>query len=265
MTTKIQQKQVRVVIWDYDWTLINDNSDTWIVKQLSQKEYDRQTQLEGTPEYQGQWTKMMDHTLTRLTSKEGECLGITLEQLATASAAVPHFSETIDAIRRMGEDDEVVQCVISDANQFFIEKFFESKQLTSCFKGGIHTNTSMWDEHNTMRVFPYVSPSTPHGCYTCRNSPNMCKGKIVKKILKTLTAQGLVIRSPIVYLGDGYGDFCGAKTLGEKDVVLARKGYQLLTTIRADGDKFKSRVKVWENGVQQAEHLVNEGVLKPSL
>lgn len=63
--------------------------------------------------------------------------------------------------------------ILSDANQFFIEKILEHHDLLGCFSK-IYTNPTFVDEQGRLRIFPYHdSTLSPHGCSLCPS--NLCK------------------------------------------------------------------------------------------
>ena len=63
--------------------------------------------------------------------------------------------------------------ILSDANQFFIEKILEHHGLLGCFSK-IYTNPSFVDEEGRLRILPYYdSTLSPHGCSLCPS--NLCK------------------------------------------------------------------------------------------
>lgn len=67
--------------------------------------------------------------------------------------------------------------IVSDANQFFIEKILEQHDLLDCFSD-IYTNPTSVDEIGKLRISPYhggggAASTPPHSCNLC--PPNLCK------------------------------------------------------------------------------------------
>ena len=224
-----------LVCWDFDWTLINENSDTYVIKELA-----------GNDEYQHmktkmkemQWTKLMDYECQRLTTAP---FSKTQAEIQECMATIPVFEENLKAIRLISADPNCVQCIVSDANTEFIQAFLQRHDLVTCFQE-IHTNPSTWSEG----VLSVAAYHHNHGCPRCVQSPNMCKGQIVDDIVNRL---GSFER--IIYLGDGRGDVCGCSRLqGNDDVVLARHEYALQKLIKEGNSGVTAHVMPWSSGAE---------------
>ena len=199
-----------LVVFDFDWSLINDNSDTWVIKQLTPDFY---AQLMGGPKAQELgWTDLMDHALCQMM---GPQLGITREQLTASLEAIPYFPEMFEAVRYAhAQGAEIV--VLSDANTYYITTILERHGLAPLVTEVI-TNPSRWDG-GTLRVAPHHDAGRPpHGCALC--PPNLCKGLVMEALLQD--------RKPakVVYVGDGGGDFCPSTKLRAGDALCCRKGW----------------------------------------
>ena len=78
-----------MVVWDFDWSLINENSDTWILEQLAPAlltDLKKLQQTEPDRFGRGQWTALMDHLLTLLGTREKVPRGALREKLEWAAA-----------------------------------------------------------------------------------------------------------------------------------------------------------------------------------
>ncbi|KAE9448757.1 hypothetical protein C3L33_19345, partial [Rhododendron williamsianum] len=117
-----------VVVFDFDHTMIEDNSDTW--------------------------DRMMEELHSR---------GKTIEEITECLRRVPMNSRVISAIRIAHALPRCELRIISDANQFFIETILKKYGLFDCFTE-IVTNPSIV-EGGRLRIFPYHS--CPHGCSLC--------------------------------------------------------------------------------------------------
>ncbi|ETV96630.1 hypothetical protein H310_10324 [Aphanomyces invadans] len=215
-----------LVVLDYDWSLINDNSDTYIFQQVQPPLVGALRQLSSAGV---QWTQAVDQTLAKL-----EC---TKETLIDVVAHIPVQDGMLDAVHLAHERGwDVV--IVSDANTVFIDSFLALHNLTSIIPR-VFTNPSSF-QGNTLHVTPYHPlDQPPHGCPRCPT--NMCKGSIVKHI-KAATAC-----SKILYVGDGGGDYCPVATeLTSKDVVFARDGYELLRRIHQH--PVQATVVPWNTG-----------------
>ena len=114
-----------MAVFDFDWSLVNENSDTWIIKQLA-------PELEGKIKAlynQKQWTDLMDHALGLLHGK-----GIKPEKLKTVLGGIPFFPEMQLAVKRLHAKG-VKLYILSDANTVYIEAILSATGLGSCFSG----------------------------------------------------------------------------------------------------------------------------------
>ncbi|OLP97057.1 Inorganic pyrophosphatase 3 [Symbiodinium microadriaticum] len=173
----------RLLVWDYDWSLINTNSDTFVVEKLRPELMAR-----FDSPCSGGWTALMDRQMK-----------------------VPVFEENLLAVRRAAEA-EAAQIVLSDANTVFIEAFLQSAGLRSCFSE-IITNAAEFNSDGCLRVRPFHE-GPPHGCPLCPD--NLCKGLVLRRLLADYQPQR------VLYVGDGGGDFCPACELRKEDVLLCR-------------------------------------------
>ncbi|KAF0683869.1 Aste57867_24095 [Aphanomyces stellatus] len=217
-----------LVVFDYDWSLINDDSDYFVFNQLDPALH---TELSDLLDSGAQWTKAVDATLAKLTC--------TKEKLINTVARVPVQPGMLDAIHLAHEKGwDVV--IVSDANTVFIHSMLEHHNLTSIVTQ-VYTNPASFDG-DILRVKPYYPLDKPaHGCPRCPS--NMCKGSIVRNI------RALKQYTKVLYVGDGKGDFCPASTeLTSHDVLFARESYDLLDLIEAHQSQIKATVSLWNTG-----------------
>eukprot|EP00948_MAST-09A_sp_MAST-9A-sp1_P004196 g4196.t1 len=184
-------------IWDFDWSLINENSDTYILKA-----YDKQFSTGGTCEkdfknllktgdYKGQWTLLMDTMLSKYTGHSSTSSSsatplLSPKDVKSIIGNIPIFEEVIPFIKRLGSDKNIYQVIVSDANTVFIKDFLEFNGLTE-FIDEIHTNPGYYEsDTGKLRVKPYVDYHNGffHGCPRCKTK-NICKGQIVNKIFSS--------------------------------------------------------------------------------
>jgi pyridoxal phosphate phosphatase PHOSPHO2 len=159
-------------------------------------------------------------------------------------------------LRKMPIDSQIVEAIksakslgcdlkiVSDANQFFIEKILEQHNLLDCFSE-IYTNPTSVDENGKLRILPYHSDaSVPHICNLCPS--NLCKGLVMDSIRGGSDANDQISRR-FIYLGDGGGDFCPTLKLRECDCVMPRTNYPLWKKISDNPSLIKAQVKEWSN------------------
>ncbi|KAF2293354.1 hypothetical protein GH714_000984 [Hevea brasiliensis] len=232
-----------VVVFDFDRTLIDGDSDSWVVTQMGLSSLFNQ--LRSTLP----WNSLMDRMMTELHSQ-----GKTVDDIAEClhqTPLHPRIKTVIKSIHALGCDLRI----ISDANQFFIEKILDHHGLLGCFSQ-ISTNPAFVDDQGRLRIFPHHDLNTPpHCCHLCPS--NLCKGLVIDQIRASTTQNE---KTRLIYLGDGNGDFCPSLKLVEGDYVMPRKEYPLWKRICSNATLVKAEVHDWSNGEQLEKillHLIN--------
>ncbi|XP_010267012.1 PREDICTED: inorganic pyrophosphatase 1-like [Nelumbo nucifera] len=218
-----------VVIFDFDKTIIDYDSDNWVVDEMGA------TQLFDELLPTMPWNPLMDRMMRELHSR-----GKTIEDIVECLKRAPLHPRIITAIKSA----HALGCelrIVSDANIFFIETILKHHGLMDYFTE-INTNPSYVDEEGKLRIFPYHDlTSSPHS--SC--PPNMCKGLVIERIQETLAAEG---KKRFIYLGDGKGDFCPTLKLREGDYVMPRKNFPLWELISSNPLLVKAEIHEWSDG-----------------
>ncbi|XP_057869961.1 thiamine phosphate phosphatase-like protein isoform X2 [Cryptomeria japonica] len=219
-----------VVVFDFDLTIIDCDSDPWVMKQLGVTEL-FESLLPTLP-----WNTVMDKMMGELHEQ-----GKTISDIEASLRTIPLYPDIIRAIKfafSLGCDLRIV----SDANLFFIKTILETHDLLQYFTE-IKTNPAFVEKSGRLRICPF-HPFTvaPHGCNLC--PPNMCKGAVIDEMRKSIE-DGFNKR--FIYLGDGSGDFCPTLKLTEGDDVLPRKEYPLWKLIEKNPSMVKAKVHGWSN------------------
>ncbi|KAE8699439.1 Inorganic pyrophosphatase 3 [Hibiscus syriacus] len=224
-----------VVIFDFDKTIIDRDSDNWVVDELGATELFNQL-LPTMP-----WNSLM----VRSTMKEVHSQGTRIEDIVAVLKRTPIHPRIIEAIKSA----QALGCelkIVSDANTFFIDTILEHHGLRECFSE-IHTNPSFVDEQGRLRIFPHHDfTKSSHGCVHPSCPPNMCKGIVIEKIQVSLSMEEQ--KKTIIYLGDGLGDFCPSLKLGDGDYVMPRKGFPIWDLISKNRNLVKAHICEWSNG-----------------
>lgn len=220
-----------VIVFDFDRTIINDDSDRWVVVEMGLT--DLFNQLRSILP----WNSLMDRMVEELHSQ-----GKTVDDIAECLKRVPLHPQIIAAIKSA----HALGCdlrVLSDANQFYIETILEFHGVLYCFSE-IITNPTFVDGEGRLRILPYHDfTSSPHSCQLC--PPNLCKGLVIERIRASCSDNG---NKRFIYLGDGRGDFCPSMKLGEGDHVMPRKSFPLWELICSDPSLVKAEVHEWSDG-----------------
>eukprot|EP00192_Tetraselmis_astigmatica_P003276 CAMPEP_0117666050 /NCGR_PEP_ID=MMETSP0804-20121206/10154_1 /TAXON_ID=1074897 /ORGANISM="Tetraselmis astigmatica, Strain CCMP880" /LENGTH=552 /DNA_ID=CAMNT_0005473539 /DNA_START=30 /DNA_END=1688 /DNA_ORIENTATION=- len=194
------------VLCDFDWSLVEENSDTFALECLGAAGFLEELRAAG----ERSWTRMMDSSLLAAQRR----LGATADQVRAACRETPMDSAVIAALRATSEQPGCELHILSDANSVFIAEILARHGLADAFSS-IHTNPAEFDKAGALRVSPYHA--APPGCHLCPD--NLCKGAVLERLLFAGSFQR------IVYVGDGGNDFCPACRCGPWDSVLARRVY----------------------------------------
>ncbi|XP_022715116.1 inorganic pyrophosphatase 2-like [Durio zibethinus] len=238
-----------VVIFDFDKTIIDCDSDNWVLDELGATELFNQL-LPTMP-----WNSLMDQMMKELHSQ-----GTKIDDIVAVLKRTPIHPRIIQAIKSahaLGCDLKIV----SDANMFFIETILEHHGLREYFSE-INTNPGFVDAEGRLRIFPHHDfTKSPHGCDSpC--PPNMCKGIVIERIQASLTMEE---KKPIIiYLGDGMGDFCPSLKLGDGDYVMPRKNFPVWDLICKNRRLIRAEVCEWSNG-EEFEHVLLQLVSRISI
>jgi pyridoxal phosphate phosphatase PHOSPHO2 len=220
-----------VVIFDFDWSLINENTDTYVIEKLAPDLYAECLQLRK----ELQWTKLMDLMVGRLHAEHG----VTKDTLSLCLRGIPYFEEMFQAAK-VAADRGAKLFIISDSNHFYIQEILQKHDMVSLWTK-VFTN-EVYFEGDRLRVLPYHDPAVPHSCRTC--PVNICKGNILSSILAEL---GPSETRRVIYVGDGGGDLCPCLRLDRNGTICCRKGWKLHTDLLA-ADSVKASIEPWENG-----------------
>ncbi|TMW65809.1 hypothetical protein Poli38472_003574 [Pythium oligandrum] len=230
-----------LVVFDYDWSLVNENSDTFIFKLLCPELLD---ELSSRLEQQPSWTRVMDDLLGELHSRQPH---VTPRDIKATLAQVPILPRMLDAVRLAVETHGATVKIVSDANSVYIQSMLDHHQLHEHITEVVTNPAAFEADSSRLRVRPYHPlEAEPHGCPLCPK--NMCKGRILDRIHRAKAYDR------VIYIGDGPGDFCAALRLTSDDVVLARadeedgKKYGLLKRLIANAEQVQARVVQWRSG-----------------
>ncbi|KAI5080837.1 hypothetical protein GOP47_0004578 [Adiantum capillus-veneris] len=227
-----------LVIFDFDCTIAEVDSDPWVAQQLGA------THLMENLRSQLPWNDMMDALMEALHAH-----GNSIQEVEEALRRIPLQPEKITAIKLA----HALGCelrIVSDANSFFIKTILDEYNVTHLFKE-IHTNPASIDVTGRLHIKPFHPKcEAPHGCPLC--PPNMCKGKIISEIQSGMEQ----LRRRIIYVGDGCGDFCPTLRLKEGDCVLPREEYPLLAMLMQNITDVKASVHPWGTAKIMEEKLV---------
>ncbi|KAK8664334.1 hypothetical protein V6N13_084127 [Hibiscus sabdariffa] len=226
-----------VVIFDFDKTIIDCDSDNWVVDELGFTELFNRL-LPTMP-----WNSLMDTMM-----KEIHAQGKTIGDIVDVLKRTPIHPRVVSAIKSA----YALGCelrIVSDANTFFIETILEHLGLREYFSE-INTNPGFIDDEQKLRILPYHDfTKSSHGCTLC--PPNMCKGMVIERIQASLEG-----KKRIVYLGDGIGDYCPSLKLGATDYMMPRKNFPVWDLICRNPVLIKAEIHEWSDGEELEKVLL---------
>ncbi|XP_004460849.2 pyridoxal phosphate phosphatase PHOSPHO2 [Dasypus novemcinctus] len=232
-----------LLVFDFDSTIINENSDTWIVQCAPEKKLP----AELRDSYQkGFWTEFMGRVFKYLGEE-----GIREDEMKNVMASMPFtpgMLELLNFIRR--NKDKFDSIIISDSNSIFIDWALKASNFHDVFDK-VFTNPASFDNNGHLTVKNYHA----HSCARCPK--NLCKKAVLVEFVDKQLQQG-VNYAQIVYVGDGGNDFCPVTFLKNADVAMPRKGYSLhktLSKMSENLDPVASSVVVWSSGVEIISYL----------
>ena len=209
-------------VWDFDWTVINCNSDEYVpVQFLGENRAE-----EGFHQLYNQhkdWHKCVEG-MVNVAITEGN---LSTAQILAKAAQMPYLMGVRTALDTVHSKQGTItgQLIVSDGNTLFIQAFLDNNDLSNHFNQGVVTNIGRWekgeDGKERLRI---THQSQQYGGHSCKSCPkNLCKTQALSKILDAKFSNGS--RPRIVYVGDGGNDACPAlHALKQADVLLARAG-----------------------------------------
>ena len=230
-------------VWDFDWTVINCNSDEYIPAQFIEAPQLEEGFRDLYKSTGKDWHKCVEGMVHRAMDEQGA----TAAHILAAAAQMPYLTSVKQALDAIHENRRTQQMILSDGNTLFIQAFLERQGMVNHFAPfGIITNLGQWTDQGRLQVTHQSQQYGGHDCKAC--SANLCKTQALKKTLElhkimhplrkesdsptttnrldvAIEEQPQQPRPRIVYVGDGANDACPVlHVLGPEDVMLARKG-----------------------------------------
>nr|XP_004651991.1 pyridoxal phosphate phosphatase PHOSPHO2 [Jaculus jaculus] len=232
-----------LLVFDFDNTIIDDNSDTWIVQCAPDKKLP--VELEDSYE-KGFWTEFMGRVFKYLGEE-----GVKAEEMKRAVTSMPFtfgMAELFSFIRKHKNKFDCI--IISDSNSVFISWALEAANFHDVFDK-VFTNPAAFDSNGHLTVENYHA----HSCNRCPK--NLCKNVVLEEFVDKQLKEG-VNYTQVVYIGDGGNDVCPVTFLKKNDVAMPRKGYTLhktLSRMSQNLQPMESNVVVWSSGLEIISHL----------
>ncbi|XP_012882461.1 PREDICTED: pyridoxal phosphate phosphatase PHOSPHO2 [Dipodomys ordii] len=232
-----------LLVFDFDNTIIDDNSDTWIVQCAP----DQKLPIELQDSYQkGFWTEFMGRVFKYLGNE-----GVGEDEMKRTMLSMPFTPGVVELFNFIRENKDKFDCIIiSDSNSVFIDWILEAADFHDVFDN-VFTNPAAFDSNGHLTVENYHA----HSCDRCPK--NLCKNVVLVEFVDKQLKQG-VNYTQIVYVGDGGNDLCPVTFLKKDDIAMPRKGYTLHKTLSKMSQNLQpveSSVVIWSSGVEIISHL----------
>lgn len=228
----------QLVVFDFDWSLADQDTDRWVHEVLSPRL--RLEFVRLLPHMQ--FTDMCAHLLVEL-HREGH----TRAELEDALRRMPVHPAMVRAVRALhaGHPDTDF-FLLSNSNTAYIGTILPAAGLDGVF-AEVVTNPAHWDGELLRLTRRIPADAPPHGC-TVGCSANMCKGAELDAFLARHAPY-----DRIVYVGDGGNDYCPVARLGPHDAAFVRRHRGLAQRVAAEG--VQCAVRYW-TGAWEAEQLL---------
>ena len=220
-----------IAAFDFDHTIIEVNSDTYINKLLTRQsdqpeQFKFSSKIEQTYKIHG-WTARMQAVFDLMHQEFNigeldfvECL----KEI--------NISDSMKSLFRLLKEKNYELVIISDANTLFIETILKQNGLDSLFNmpTNIYTNYAKFDQTGRLQITPlnqiYNKDGKAFQCATNLCTANICKGLIFKNLVKNLKPEQTG-QMPNIYVGDGNNDYCPGLVLEKNDLFFVKKNFSL--------------------------------------
>ncbi|XP_022598607.1 probable phosphatase phospho2 [Seriola dumerili] len=234
-----------LMVFDFDHTVVDDNSDTWVVRCLPGQTLP--DSVKSSYE-KGHWTEYMGRVMNYIGEQE-----VSPDRVQSVMETIPFTAGMTDLLTFISQNKSTIDCiVISDSNTMFIDWILHAAGLHAAVDQ-VFTNPAKFNELGYMEVQCYHS----HECNRC--PVNLCKKKVLELYLSE-QSDGGVEYEHIFYVGDGGNDLCPSFCLRGHDVVMPRKGYTLEKLLaKLEGQEgnssVRARVLAWSSGTDILQEL----------
>ncbi|XP_034017061.1 pyridoxal phosphate phosphatase PHOSPHO2 [Thalassophryne amazonica] len=229
-----------LVVFDFDHTVVDDNSDTWVIRCLPGEKLP--DSLKNSYK-KGYWTEFMGRVMNYIGDHE-----VSPAQVRSVMETIPFTPGMTDLLTFILERKSNIDCIIiSDSNTMFIDWILRAAGVQAAVDR-VFSNPAKFNDLGYMEV-------QCHHTHDCDRCPiNLCKKHVLELYLSG-QLNGGVEYEQVFYVGDGGNDLCPTSCLGGCDVVMPRKGYTLEKLLAKQHGSLKARVVTWSDGSEILEEL----------
>ena len=225
-----------LLIFDFDKTILNDDSFGHIILNTLTKE-ELQIIFNNRNE---NWVDGYNYALKQLKSH-----GITKEKFNEMLNQISLTQGMSDLFNYIKEKKENYDSIILSSNYEYVIKYILNKNNIIDIFLDIITNPSREANQDEKEQFIYVLKKREHNCKIC--NPCSCKKNEFKEFCNKHDMNNY---DKVIFICDGFNDFCLAVDLGENDITLMRKNFALYKKIKSKNfeNNLKCKVQAWESG-----------------
>lgn len=263
MSESTSEKPACLVIFDFDHTLIEANSDVVAIELLTSSEQKRQ--IYGM-RHQRRWIDNMVDCFSMLNDQ-----GLSGTDVIARISKLPMNVGMRDLVLQLSQKSDsspyrIEMLILSDANTLFIEAILREQGIANAFGNQVHTNEVVLVDNKIV-----LPPTSSEQCGNASENAlcdwcgaNMCKSRILRKLYLPDGRQASSYKK-VVYVGDGENDCCPMRLLSEEDVAFVRRGYRaeklIATNDRQIASAIRARIHYWTSGVEILDDLKQNHVI----
>ncbi|KAI9140634.1 phosphatase phospho-type [Paraphysoderma sedebokerense] len=284
-TSPISPISRNFLIYDFDFSFIDDDSDHFVLQSLCPALYEI---MVNKVERKGKcWVDIMANCMRELHK-----LGYTPEDVAHTVCKVRLSRHQVNVVQRIKEVNGEIM-ILSDANEYFIGKVLEHHAIRHHIDYIITNPCTIQPSTSPDTVDPQLSneslstippstippsqshlvisrrqpSSTPHSCPRC--PVNLCKGLELRTHLSKQSQNGKQF-DRLMYVGDGMNDLCPlVEVIGgdERNVFFVRKDRKLWSFLTQTEEGFKlrqsvkCRIEEWKQAEEIEQRMHELGVI----
>lgn len=234
----------RLAIFDFDHTVADNNTDTYIRDLLPKELIPCATRKLYKSDG---WTAYMQAVFKLL-----DVHGLGEEQILTRLYQIQPTAGMRELLQNLRDTENTDVIFISDSNDYFIEAWLKHYNLTDCVYK-VFSNPARF-ANGLLNIEMY------HLQTTCKlSTKNLCKGMIMEEFIANREKDENIVYDRVFYAGDGANDFCPMIRLRHGDLACVRKGFKCEELIRNTIEgravhltgiiyELKANVLMWETG-----------------
>jgi 2,3-diketo-5-methylthio-1-phosphopentane phosphatase len=222
-----------LLIFDFDKTIINNDLEHEITKEFLPEIYKEKN---GNLYTVKNWIPFNNYLYNQMKQKNKTIIDI--KNKIKSLELSPNFNELFNFIK---DNKKNFECMIfSASNKYAIKCVLKDKKIFDLFSLIVGNEAEENNENLiVVKSIGYLN------CNDC--NPALCKTLVFNEYFKENEKKKY---DKIIFICDGYNDYCLSKNLSENDVVFVRKNFGLDNILNDEEKKkkIKCNIKFWENG-----------------